>query len=239
MIRLTINYIRFQSQQIVHPLKLHSQAARVLEKLRTDSDENGQKAKIKLSIERKLEAQLIYVYNTKYETRGFGKRQTDLRDEEYVSEPGLDIDEMVKDFMDEEGNENWNDKTYESPKKNEENENVEDDNQPDDPYKTPLQTVNETTVDTSGMTASQFFELPGVAEEMIQLLDVTTTEKSLKEKGTDVETKELKHYVRCKRKLPRTLKSPCILRVVSLSSKVISTEKDFCDSVFVSTRDDE
>ncbi|KAI3700422.1 hypothetical protein L2E82_45050 [Cichorium intybus] len=32
-------------------------------------------------------------------------------------------------------NENWNDETYESPKKDEENENVEDENQPDDPYK--------------------------------------------------------------------------------------------------------
>lgn len=49
--------------------------------------------------------------------------------------------------------------------------------------------------------------------------------------------KELKHYVRRKRKLPRNLKSPFISRVVSLSSNVISIEKDFCDSIFVSTRD--
>ncbi|KAI3700423.1 hypothetical protein L2E82_45051 [Cichorium intybus] len=74
---------------------------------------------------------------------------------------------------------------------------------------------------------------------MIQLLDVTTAEKGLKEKGKDVEIKELKQYVRRKRKLPRTLKSPFISRVVSLLSKVISTEKDFCNLVFVSTRDDD
>ncbi|KAI3752042.1 hypothetical protein L2E82_23151 [Cichorium intybus] len=132
---------------------------------------------------------------------GFGKRQTDLRDEEYLSKPDVDIDEMVKDFADEEafcaivdigfekilkekenmeialstglakfpesemliswknkirhmfygetdsedieyhdkGNENWNDEPYESPKKNEETEKVEDEIQPDDLYKTPLQ----------------------------------------------------------------------------------------------------
>ncbi|KAI3496829.1 hypothetical protein L1887_39207 [Cichorium endivia] len=87
------------------------------------------------------------------------------------------------------------------------------------------------------MTTSQFFDLPKVAEEVIQLVDVTTAEKSLKEKGTNVETKELKHYARRKRKLPRNLKSPFISRVVSLSSNVISIEKDFCDSVFVCTRE--
>ncbi|KAI3496828.1 hypothetical protein L1887_39206 [Cichorium endivia] len=130
--------------------------------------------------------------------KGKEKRQTDLRDEEYASEPEVDIDEMVKDFADEEafcaivdirfkkilkekenmeialstglakfpknemliswknkitqmfygetdsedieshdkGNENWNDETYESPKKKEENEKVEDEIQPDDLYKT-------------------------------------------------------------------------------------------------------
>ncbi|KAI3767680.1 hypothetical protein L2E82_18010 [Cichorium intybus] len=231
---------------------------------------------------------------------GFGKRQTDLRDDEYLSEPepDVDIDEMVKEFADEEafcaivdigfkkilkekenmeialaaglakfpeseiliswknkithmfsgetdsedieshdkGNENWNDEPYESPKKNEETEKIESP-KPDDLYKTPLQAVNETTVDTSSMTASQFFDLPGVAEEVIQLVDDTTAEKGLKEKGTVVETKELKHYVRRKRKLPRNLKSPFVSRVVSLSSNVISIEKDFCDSIFVSTRD--
>ncbi|KAI3724691.1 hypothetical protein L2E82_36477 [Cichorium intybus] len=207
---------------------------------------------------------------------GFGKRQTYLRDEEYVSEPEVDIDEIVKDFADEEAfcaivdigfkkilkekenmeialtaglakipesemliswknkitqmfygetdsedikthdkrNENWNDETYESPKKKEENEKVEDEIQLDDLYKTPLQAVNETTVDTSAMTASQFFDLPKVAEEVIQLVDATTAEKGLKEKGTDVETKELKHYVRRTRKLPRNLKSPYISRVI-------------------------
>lgn len=270
---------------------------------------------------------LIYVYSMKYETiplnkrppfivrvttkiltavenfeinsGGFGKRQSDLRDEEYPSEPDVDIDEMVKDFADEEafcaivdigfnkilkekenmeialsaglakfpeselliswknkithmfygetdsedidshdkGNENWNDEPYESPKKNEETDKIEDEIQPDDVYKTPLQVVNETRVDTSSMTASQFFDLPGVAEEVIQLVDKTTAEKGLKEKGKDVETKELKHYVRRKRKLPRNLKSPFVSRVVSLSSNVISIEKDFCDSIFVSTRD--
>ncbi|KAI3518123.1 hypothetical protein L1887_06524 [Cichorium endivia] len=223
----------------------------------------------------------------------------DLRDEEYPSEPDVDIDEMVKDFADEEafcaivdigfnkilkekenmeialsaglakfpeselliswknkithmfygetdsedidshdkGNENWNDEPYESPKKNEETDRIEYEIQPDDVYKTPLQVVNETRVDTSSMTASQFFDLPGVAEEVIQLVDKTTAEKGLKEKGKDVETKELKHYVRRKRKLPRNLKSPFVSRVVSLSSNVISIEKDFCDSIFVSTRD--
>ncbi|KAI3504942.1 hypothetical protein L1887_26752 [Cichorium endivia] len=270
---------------------------------------------------------LIYVYSMKYETiplnkrppfvvrvttkiltavenfeinsGGFGKRQSDLRDEEYPSEHDVDIDEMVKDFADEEafcaivdigfnkilkekenmeialsaglakfpeselliswknkikhmfygetdsedidshdkGNESWNDEPYESPKKNEETDKIEDDIQPDDVYKTPLQVVNETRVDTSSMTASQFFDLPGVAEEVIQLVDKTTAEKDLKEKGKDVETKELKHYVRRKRKLPRNLKSPFVSRVVSLSSNVISIEKDFCDSIFVSTRD--
>ncbi|KAI3740524.1 hypothetical protein L2E82_30992 [Cichorium intybus] len=75
------------------------------------------------------------------------------------------------------GNENWNDETYESPKKNEEIEKVEDEIQLDDLYKTPLQAVNETTVDTLSMTASQFFDLPGVAEEVIQLVDDTTTQK--------------------------------------------------------------
>ncbi|KAI3752043.1 hypothetical protein L2E82_23152 [Cichorium intybus] len=37
---------------------------------------------------------------------GFGKRQTDLGGEEYLSEPepDVDIDEMVKDFADEEDN---------------------------------------------------------------------------------------------------------------------------------------
>ncbi|KAI3496808.1 hypothetical protein L1887_39184 [Cichorium endivia] len=77
-----------------------------------------------------VEKWLIYVYNMKYETiplnkrppfivrvttkiltavenfeinsGGFGKRQSDLRDEEYPSEPDVDIDEMVKDFADEE-----------------------------------------------------------------------------------------------------------------------------------------
>ncbi|KAI3518323.1 hypothetical protein L1887_06921 [Cichorium endivia] len=239
------------------------------------------------------------VENFEINSGGFGKRQSDLRDEEYPSEHDVDIDEMVKDFSDEEafctivdigfnkilkekenmeialsaglakfpeselliswknkikhmfygetdsedidshdkGNESWNDEPYESPKKNEETDKTEDDIQPDDVYKTPLQVVNETRVDTSSMTASQFFDLPGVAEEVIQLVDKTKAEKDLKEKGKDVETKELKHYVRRKRKLPRNLKSPFISRVVSLSSNVISIEKDFCDSIFVSTRD--
>ncbi|KAI3503672.1 hypothetical protein L1887_32120 [Cichorium endivia] len=242
---------------------------------------------------------LTAVENFEINSGGFGKRQSDLRDEEYPSEHDVDIDEMVKDFADEEafcaivdigfnkilkekenmeialsaglakfpeselliswknkikhmfygetdsedidshdkGNESWNDEPYESPKKNEETDKIEDDIQPDDVYKTPLQVVNETRVDTSSMTASQFFDLPGVAEEVIQLVDKTTAEKDLKEKGNDVETKELKHYVRRKRKLPRNLKSPFISRVVSLSSNVIYIEKDFCDSIFVSTRE--
>ncbi|KAI3506397.1 hypothetical protein L1887_28755 [Cichorium endivia] len=175
---------------------------------------------------------LIYVYIMKYETikinkqppfivhvttkrlsaveqfeinsGGFGKRETDLRDEEYVSEPELDIDEMGM-FLN---------KIF---------ANV------DIGFKKILKEIENMEIALSA----------GVPKEMIQLLDVTTTEKGLKEKGTDVEIKELKHYVRRKRKLPRTLKSPFVSCVVSLSSKVISTEKDFCDSVFVSTRDDE
>ncbi|KAI3724579.1 hypothetical protein L2E82_36360 [Cichorium intybus] len=142
---------------------------------------------------------------------GFGKRQTDLRDEEYVSEPEVDIDEMVKDFTDEEAFCAIVDIGFKKILKEKENMEI---------------------ALSAGL--AKFLE---IAEEVIQLVDVTTAENGLKEKGTDVETKELKHYVRHKRKLPRNLKSPFISRVVSLSSNVISIEKDFYDSVFVSTRE--
>ncbi|KAI3515296.1 hypothetical protein L1887_14135 [Cichorium endivia] len=97
-------------------------------------------------------------------SRGFGKRQSDLRDEDYVSEHDMDMDELIlktEDInFDERENETWNDLTYESPKNNEKNEVVKEDNEQDDAYKTPIQLENENIVNTSGMSSSQFFVLP-------------------------------------------------------------------------------
>ncbi|KAI3780869.1 hypothetical protein L2E82_10862 [Cichorium intybus] len=126
---------------------------------------------------------------------GFKKRQSDLRDDDYVSEHDMYMDELVKDFVDEENpfykkdfqynivkqilnrfnkilkeNENienelsagedinsyetWNDLTYESPKKDEKNEDVEEGNEQADAYKTLIQAENEKIVDTSGTSSS-------------------------------------------------------------------------------------
>ncbi|KAI3780868.1 hypothetical protein L2E82_10861 [Cichorium intybus] len=84
---------------------------------------------------------LLKVESFEINSRGFGKRQSDLRDEDYVSEHDMDMDELA------------------------------------DAYKTPIQAENENIVDTSGMSSSQFFVLPRVAEEVIELMDVTTDEK--------------------------------------------------------------
>ncbi|KAI3515295.1 hypothetical protein L1887_14134 [Cichorium endivia] len=82
---------------------------------------------------------LLNVESFESNSGGFRKRQSDLRDEDYVSDHDMDMDELVKDFVDEE---------------DEKNEDVEEGNEHADAYKMLFQAQNEKIVDTSGTSSS-------------------------------------------------------------------------------------